>query len=134
MDSCALAPPAAAYAGKHSGSLTTAFRQTCPKPSRASCTLRPRFPGTTTTKVVASTAVSECNACLPGYGSSGSGIDSTAPLCTACTDGTYSLGLVPGGQNCTSCPPPPGYTGKMVSRRVRTWAGGSIGGGQLTCL
>jgi ferredoxin-like protein FixX len=74
--------------------------------------------GTTTTITFAPARLSDCDACRPGYGVSGS-IDLSAPACTACPSGTYSFGYVSGGSTCQPCPAPDGYTGLMVSRKVR---------------
>lgn len=71
--------------------------------------------GTTTTSIPTAVAVSDCNACQPGFGSVS--IDPASPSCTACPSGTFSAGRVRGGQQCQACPKPDGYTGDMVSRK-----------------
>lgn len=72
--------------------------------------------GTTTTITMAATAKSDCDTCLPGLGAAS--INLAAPACTPCTSGTYATGNIRGGANCTACPLPAMFTGKMVSRRV----------------
>lgn len=71
--------------------------------------------GTTTTSTIALKALSECDACRPGFGAAA--IDAAAPACGACASGTFSPGYVRGGGACKACPKPDGYDGKMVSRR-----------------
>lgn len=70
--------------------------------------------GTTTSITEGATALSDCDACKPGFG--GVIADLSAPTCTKCTSGFYSPGNVKGGANCTACPKPSLFTGKMVSR------------------
>ncbi|KAI8465713.1 MAG: hypothetical protein J3K34DRAFT_525137 [Monoraphidium minutum] len=72
--------------------------------------------GTTTVAITPAAALSECEACAPGYGSAAGGIDPAAPACAICPSGTYSPGRVVGGAPCEACPKPPGYTGRMASR------------------
>ena len=75
--------------------------------------------GTTTTLVSGATALTDCNACIPGYGNpSGSIANPSAPSCGACSSGFYSPGGFVGGQYCSVCPKPSLFTGKMVSRPV----------------
>ena len=76
--------------------------------------------GTTTTITIGATALSDCNACTPGYGNPGGYIgDLTDPYCQVCNSGTYSPGYFTGGQACAACPKPSLFTGNMVSRQVR---------------
>jgi hypothetical protein len=70
--------------------------------------------------MMACTQKSDCNSCRPGFG--GVIITLTAPACTKCTSGTYAAGYKVGGEACSSCPKPTGYTGTMVSRNVSCWA------------
>ena len=86
--------------------------------------------GTTTTLVSGATALTDCNACIPGYGNpSGSIANPSAPSCGACSSGFYSPGGFVGGQSCTACPKPSLFTGKMVSRAVSGRLDGRSGGG-----
>jgi hypothetical protein len=75
--------------------------------------------GTTTTLVNGAAALSDCDACKPGFaaGGGGGGVDpKAAAACVPCSSGTYSTG---GGAACVACPKPAGYTGSMVTRPVR---------------
>ena len=75
--------------------------------------------GTTTTFVSGAVAVSDCNACSPGYGNPSGFITSLkAPSCSMCPSGTYSPGYFSGGQFCAACPKPSLFSGKMVSLPV----------------
>jgi hypothetical protein len=76
--------------------------------------------GTTTAIAMAATELSDCNSCRPGFEGNSSGlIGSLAdPKCTICTSGTYAAGYKVGGEACSACPKPTGYTGAMVSRNV----------------
>jgi len=77
--------------------------------------------GTTTAITVAATELSDCNSCRPGFG--GSSIDLEAPVCAMCLSGTYGSGYKVGGEVCTDCPKPDGFTGDMVSRNVSFYFG-----------
>ena len=76
--------------------------------------------GTTTTVRMAAVAVTDCNACRPGFGAftSNAQIDLTKPpTCSLCGSGSYSPGNFAGGQNCMKCPQAQDFSGKMVSRQ-----------------
>ena len=79
-----------------------------------SCTTCPL--GTTTTTILASVMLSDCDACRPGFGSAS--INESNPVCEMCGTGTYSLGGQKYGKDCVDCPKPSGFTGQMVSRDV----------------
>jgi hypothetical protein len=85
--------------------------------------------GTTTTLTFAPAALSDCDACRPGFGAAA--IDPASPACGLCGSGTYAFGYVQGGAACEACPKPDGYDGRMVSRRVgRPRNRGFVGGGK----
>jgi hypothetical protein len=73
--------------------------------------------GTTTSLMAGAIAESDCDTCRPGFGGD---VDVSAPSCTLCTSDYYSPGYTPGGQDCVACPHPESFSGKMVSRNVRT--------------
>jgi hypothetical protein len=73
--------------------------------------------GTTTSLMAGAIANSDCDTCRPGFGGA---VDVNNPSCTLCTSGYYSPGYTPGGQDCVICPNPESFSGKMVSRNVRT--------------
>lgn len=77
-----------------------------------SCTTCPA--GTSTTKRQAAILVSDCDTCKPGFGNAA--INLANPSCSRCLTGTYSPGLVKGGQSCGECPKSANFSGTMVSR------------------
>lgn len=71
--------------------------------------------GTTSTLTIRAVALSDCDACRPGFGNAA--VEPAAPGCALCASGTWSFGYVQGGKACEPCPRPTGYNGSMVSRR-----------------
>ena len=82
------------------------------------CTACPA--ATTTTIVSGATALSDCDACDPGFGRASTNL--SAPSCTICPTGEFSPGLVSGGAACgAACPNPALFDAAgdvMVSRPV----------------
>jgi hypothetical protein len=75
-------------------------------------------PSATTTSIEqGATERSDCDTCIPGYGAAS--INLQNPACAICESGFYSPGGIKGGEACAACAKPTGYTGNMVSRRVR---------------
>lgn len=92
--------------------------------------------GTTTAITMAATEVSDCNSCRPGFEGTSSGLidDLEAPTCQICTSGTYAAGYKVGGEACSTCPKPTGYTGAMVSRNVSSAFGTCVVACLLFCF
>ena len=98
------------------------------------CTQCPHH--STTSITLAAIQESDCDTCLAGYGVADHGANPakdysvvhTSHECALCGYGTYSVGIptdsgspaTVGGQTCAACIKPTGYTGAMVSPKVRT--------------
>lgn len=73
-----------------------------------------RCPNGTSTQISDGAAErSDCNSCSPGFYNPS--IDLEDPGCSPCPSGSWAAGRVPGGNGCTDCAKPSGYTGAMVS-------------------
>lgn len=85
----------------------------------AACSACPS--GTTTSKILGASSLSDCDACRRGYGvAAGGAIDPANPRCSACPSGSWGPGGrgSDGSAECRACPVPESYSGNMTSKPV----------------
>lgn len=82
-----------------------------------------------TTTIVASgaTALSDCSACVPGWGSA-AGVDPANPTCAVCGSGYYAFGYNQAGSACLPCEA--GYVSRLVRGRYENKEGQKSAGSQ----